>query len=116
MGRKVSSHVAKMEVGASASFKFLIKMLKYPTRVSRIVISASQNLELTNVGFFTKLRVLDNLGGGEHKVDVDIDGSITLGGVAGTEFTLNQDLPFEGNNLDAATCKILVQFLIITEG
>lgn len=112
MVRSVSSHIAKISIGANADFKFLIKLPRYPIEVAQIVISSTQNLEIGG-SLFNKLRVIDDKGGGEHKEAVDLDGALSLGGIADTSFEFFEDQKFSGKNLDATTAKVLIQFLVV---
>ena len=113
--KEVFPYLAKMTIGASANFKFGIKLPYYPFKAAKVIITSSQNLNLGG-DLFNRLRVMDTLGGGEHKEQVDIDGTIVLGGVANTYFTYQTDITIQGTNLDAATCKLLIQFLAIRGG
>lgn len=115
--RKVFPYLAKMKVGANNNYKFAIQLPHVPCRVSRIIITSSQNITITGGNLFSNVVVNDQLEStGREQEPVDIDGSLTLGGVAGTEMTFNQELQLQGENLTASEAKILVQLLVIARG
>jgi len=107
-------YFAKIVIGSLANFKMRIKFPKYPVRVARIVIASDANVQIGG-DLFTRLRVMDQSEGGvgEHKEQIDLDGAITLGGIAGDEMEFLTDIAFSGQNLVAATTKLLLQFEVI---
>jgi len=108
-------YLAKMSIGASAIFKYHIKLPAYPARVARILIASDANIQLGG-DLFNRLIVRDDIAGGEHKQQVDIDGALVLGGIAGDVMEFLTDIEISGINLVAATTKLLIQFDIIAGG
>ena len=112
----VSPYFAKMVIGASASFKFRIRLPWSPCQISKIEVSTSQDIEFAG-DLFNSLKIQDQLesSSGEHKKQVNFNGSVSMGGVAGTEMKFMDDIVISGKNLDASTANLLIQFLVIAK-